>query len=172
MDILLKDVKHSLRMFLRSPGFTLAAVAALALGIGANTAIFSVINTVLLKPLEYPDPGRIVQLLSTNPNGAFPGASVTKFNLWRAQTSVLQDVSAYDDGSAGMNITGGAHPEQIRAIRVNADYFRLFGARFVAGRSFTTEEDRPHGGRNVVLNSASGSADSAAIVASSDRPST
>src|SRR5579863_1026583 len=82
MDILLKDVKHSLRMFLRSPGFTLAAVAALALGIGANTAIFSVINTVLLKPLEYPEPERIVQMLSTTPTGSYPGASVTKFNLW------------------------------------------------------------------------------------------
>jgi putative ABC transport system permease protein len=151
MDILLKDVKHSLRMFLRSPGFTLAAVAALALGIGANTAIFSVINTVLLKPLEYPEPERIVQMLSTTPTGSFSGASVTKFNLWRAQTSILQDVAAYDDGSAGLNITGGSNPQQIRAIRVSADYFPLFGARFLIGRSFTKEEDLPHGGRNVVL---------------------
>ncbi|HEY3840633.1 MAG TPA: ABC transporter permease [Bryobacteraceae bacterium] len=151
MDTLLKDVKHSLRMFLRNPGFTLAAVAALALGIGANTAIFSVINTVLLKPLEYPEPESIVQMLSTTPTGSFPGASVTKFNLWRAQTSVLQDVSAYDDGRAGVNITGGAYPEQIRAIHVSVNYFRLFGAGFIAGRSFTAEEDRPHGGRNVIL---------------------
>src|SRR5579863_7138590 len=143
MDILLKDVKHSLRMFLRSPGFTLAAVAALALGIGANTAIFSVINTVLLKPLEYPEPERIVQLLTTTPTGSYPGASVTKFNLWREQSSVLQDVAAYNDGKAGMNITGGAYPEQIRAANVTANYFRLFGAKMVLGRTFTAEEDRP-----------------------------
>jgi predicted permease len=151
MDILLKDVKHSLRMFLRSPGFTIAAVAALALGIGANTAIFSVIDTVLLKPLEYPDPGRIVQLLNTAPNGSFPWASVTNFNLWRAQTGVLRDVAAYDDGRAGMNITGGAYPEQIRAIHVSADYFRLFGAPVMLGRTLTSGEDLPHGGRKVVL---------------------
>ena len=139
-------------MFLRSPGFTIAAVAALALGIGANTAIFSVINTVLLKPLEYPDPGRIVQLLNTNPNGSYPWAAVTDFNLWRAQSSVFESVSAYDEGSAGMNITGGAYPEQIRTFHVSADYFRLFGAGLILGRTFTAQEDQPGGGRNVVLN--------------------
>ncbi len=151
MDIFLKDVQHSLRMFLRSPGFTIAAVAALALGIGANTAIFSVINTVMLKPLEYPDSDRIVQFVNTTPTGAFPGASVTKFNLWRVQTSVVQDAAAYDSGAAGVNLTGGTYPEQIRAAHVSADYFRLFGARAMLGRTFTPEEDRPHGGRNVVL---------------------
>ena len=95
MDTLLKDLKHSLRMFLRSPGFTIAAVAALALGIGANTAIFSVINTVLLKPLEYPDPDRIVQFVNTSPNGAFPAASVTKFNLWRLWNFALDGVVSF-----------------------------------------------------------------------------
>jgi putative ABC transport system permease protein len=151
MDILLKDLKHSLRMFLRSPGFTIAALAALALGIGANTAIFSVINTVLLKPLQYPDPDRIVQFMNRSPNGSFPAASVTKFNLWRAQSSVIQDAAAYDRGGAGVNITGGAYPEQIRASRVSEAYFRLFGAQMRLGRTFTPEEDRPLGGKNVVL---------------------
>ena len=138
-------------MFRRNPGFTVAAVAALALGIGANTAIFSVINTVLLKPLAYPEPDRIVQILNTNPNGSYPWASVTNFNNWRQQTSVFQDVTAYDDGHAAMNITGGAYPEQIHAARVSADYFRLFGTRLIHGRTFTPEEDRPNAGRNVVL---------------------
>ena len=69
MESFIKDLKHSLRMFLQSPGFTMAAVGALALGIGANTAIFSVVNTVLLKPLAYPDPDRIVQFLLTSPQG-------------------------------------------------------------------------------------------------------
>ena len=144
------DLKHSLHMFLKNPGFTIFAVAALALGIGATTAIFSVVNTVLLKPLTYPDPDRIMQFLLTSPGGSGPGASVTKFHLWQEQTRVFQDVSAYDFGGAGLNLTGGV-PEQIHGIHVTADYFRLFGAPVILGRTFTTEEDSPNGGRTIVL---------------------
>src|SRR5689334_14000883 len=97
MEMLFADLKHGLRMFRRSPGFTATAVAALALGIGANTAIFSVIDAVLLRPLPYPNPDRIVVLENTGPQGRFPGASVPKFNAWR-QADVLEDVAAYDVG--------------------------------------------------------------------------
>jgi putative ABC transport system permease protein len=151
METLLKDLRHSLRMFRRSPGFTVAAIAALALGIGANTAIFSVVNTVLLKPLAYPDPGRIVQFLNTSPQGSGGGASVTKFNNWRSQTNVFQDAAAYDGGGAGVNVTGGSSPEQIRAVHVTANYFRLFGAPVILGRTFTQDEDLPRGGKFLVL---------------------
>ena len=151
MESFIKDVKHSLRMFLQSPGFTIAAAGALALGIGANTAIFSVVNTVLLKPLAYPDPDRIVQFLLTSPQGSGPGASVTKFNVWRQRTAVFQDISAYDFGGPGLNLTGGAYPEQIQGIHVTKDYFRLFGAPVAIGRTFTADEDLPHGGHVVVL---------------------
>ncbi len=151
MEAFFKDLKHSLRMFLQSPGFTIAAIAALALGIGANTAIFSVVNTVILKPLAYPDPDRIVQFLLTSPQGSGPGASVTKFNLWREQTRVFQDISAYDFGGPGLNLTGGTYPEQIKGIHVTADYFRLFGAPIEQGRTFTTEEDRPRAPHVVVI---------------------
>jgi putative ABC transport system permease protein len=151
MDNFLKDVKHSIRMFRQSPGFTLAAVAALALGIGANTAIFSVVNTVLLKPLTYPDPDRIVQFLLTSPGGRGPGASVPKFAIWREQTLVFRDVAAYDSGGPGLNLTGGAFPEQVKGIHVTADYFRLFGAPLERGRSFTAEEDGPNGPHVVVI---------------------
>jgi predicted permease len=138
-------------MFLQAPGFTLAAIAALALGIGANTAIFSVVNTVLLKPLTYPDPDRIVQFLLTSPQGRGPGASVPKFALWREKTNVFQDVSAYDFGGPGLNLTGGDVPEQVKGIHVTSDYFHLFGARVERGRTFTAEEDRPHGPHVVVI---------------------
>ncbi len=151
MEAFLKDVKHSLRMFLNSPGFTIAAVAALALGIAANTAIFSVVNTVLLKPLTYPDPDRIVQFLLTSPEGSGPGASIPKFALWREQTSVFQDVTGYNFGGTGLNLTGGAYPEQIKGVHVTEAYFRLFGAPLEQGRTFTEQEDRPQGPHVAVM---------------------
>ncbi|MBZ5591601.1 MAG: ABC transporter permease [Acidobacteriia bacterium] len=151
MDTLLQDLKHSLRILRQSPGFTVTAIAALALGIGANTAIFSVVNTVLLTPLPYPQPDRIVQLMSATPQGNFPGASVPKYNIWRAQTQVLEDVAAYDAGGPGINISGGERPEQLKGIHVSYEFFHLFGANPVLGRTFSKAEDFPRGGNAVVL---------------------
>ncbi|MGH9742981.1 MAG: ABC transporter permease, partial [Candidatus Acidiferrum sp.] len=145
------DVRYGLRTLRKSPGFTLVALAALALGIGANTAIFSVVNAVLLRPLTYPDPDRIVQFLLTGPGTSAVGCSPTEFNVLQQQTGVFQDVSAYDSGRAGINLTGGAFPEQIHSIRVSADYFHLFGAPIAKGRTFTSEEDRPNSGHFVML---------------------
>jgi putative ABC transport system permease protein len=144
------DLKHSLRSLFKNPGFTIAALAALALGIGTNTAIFTVVNTVLLKPLTYPDSDRIVEFLLTSPEGSGAIASPTKFNNWRQQTSVFQDVAAYDFGGPGFNLTGD-HPEQVHGIHVSEAYFRLFGAPIMLGRSFTPKEDSPNGGKVVVL---------------------
>src|ERR1700684_722186 len=98
------DLKYSLRMLIANPAFTVTAIAALALGIGANTAIFTVVDTVLLKPLTYPDSGRIVQFLNTSPNGASGSASSENFNVWRSQISVFQDVAEYDYGGPGFNL--------------------------------------------------------------------
>ena len=142
--------KHSLRMFSKNPGFTLAAIAALALGIGTNTAIFTVVNAVLLKPLTYPDADRIVQFQLTSADGNGIGASIPKFFKWKAQTSVFQDVAAYDYGGPGFNLTGGT-PEQVQGLHVTEGYFRLFGAPVMLGRTFTPQEDSPDGGKVVVL---------------------
>ena len=143
------DLKHALHMFLKNPGFTIAVVAALALGIGADTAIFSVVNTVLLKPLSYPEPDRLVQLMCTGPNGEGACGSATKLHLWQEQSSVFSDVAGYDFGG-GMNLTG-AIPEQVHGVHVTEQYFRVFGAPFTLGRGFTRDEDRPNGGHVAVI---------------------
>jgi predicted permease len=137
-------------MFIKNPGFAIAAVAALALGIGANTAIFTVVNAVLLKPLSYPDADRIVAFLLTSPDGNNPIGSIPKFHIWQQQTSVFKEVAAFDFAGPGFNITGD-RPEQIHGIHVTEGYFRLFGAPVMLGRTFTPQEDAPNGGKVVVL---------------------
>jgi len=146
-----RDLRFALRSLAKTPGFTLVAILVIAVGIGVNTAVFSVINAVLLKPLTYPDPQALVELRNTSPQGSFPLANIPKFNIWRQQTGVFQQVAAYDFGGSGMNITGGDHPQQVQGIHVSADYFAMFGAPVVAGRTFTAAEDSPHGGHVTVL---------------------
>jgi putative ABC transport system permease protein len=125
----------------------------LAVGIGANTAIFSVVNAILLKPLAYPEPESLVQLMNTAPQGKLSGANVPKFIIWRQETGVFQSVAGYDQGGAGLNLTSGDNPEQVQGVDVTADYFTLFGAPVLAGRTFTASEDSPNGGHVVVLSS-------------------
>ena len=154
LDNTLQDLRLSLRALVHSPGFTLAAIAALALGIGANTAIFSVVNTVLLKPLTYPEADRMVEFFHRSADGggmlASNLASIPAFRAYQQQTSVFQDIAAYDFTSPGFNLTGD-RPEQLHGIHVTEGYFRLFGAQPILGRTFTTQEDQPHGGKVVVL---------------------
>lgn len=146
----LSDLRYAFRVLIANPAFSLTAIAALALGIGANTAIFTVVDNVLLKPLTYPEPDRMVQFMNTSPNGNSPVGSPVNFNTWRAQTSIFQDASAYDFGGPGFNLTGSV-PEQVHGIHVTEGYFRLFGAPVIAGRTFTPQEDSPNGGHVVVL---------------------
>ena len=150
MGDLWKDVKHSLQMFVKNPGFTIAAVAALALGIGANTAIFTVVNAVLLKPLTYPNADRIVEIELAGPRGNDAIASIPKFHVYQQQTSIFSEVAAYDFEGPGFNLTGD-RPEQIHGIHVTEGYFRLFGAPILLGRTFTKQEDLPNGGNVVVI---------------------
>jgi len=148
---LLQDIRFASRTLRRSPGFMTTGMLALALGIGANTAIFTVVNTVLLQPLAYPEPDRLVQLELSSPQGNGNVTSIPKFNVWREQTQAFQDVAAYDFGGPGVNLTGGDRPEQLKGIRVSAGFFPVFGARLAAGRTFSTEEDRPGGPALVVV---------------------
>ncbi len=149
VETFVRDLRHSLRMFAQSPVFTLAAIAALTLGIGANTAIFSVVNAVLLKPVDIPDPDRVVAFMNTSPQGSGPAASPAKFWHYRQQQSVVRDVSAFNTGI--VNYTGGGFPEQLRSGRVTADFFRLFGAPVTLGRTFSADEDAPGGPKLVVI---------------------
>ena len=149
-----KDVRYGARNLRRTPGFTFTAIAALALGIGATTAVFSIVSTVLLKPLAVPDPDRFV-VLSTrgvSDSGEINDdvyASPAKFAFWRAQSGVLQDVSAFLAGE--MNYTGGDVVEQWRSMRASANTFRCWGIPILQGRGFTPEEDLPNGPRVVAI---------------------
>ena len=145
-----RDVRFAVRSLMKAPGFTVVAILVIAVGIGANTAVFSVINTVLLKPLTYPDPQSLVQVMNTG-DDSDPFASVPKFNIWQQQKSIFQHVAAYDTGGAGLNLTGNDQPEQVQAVHVSADYFATLGAPVIVGRTFTAAEDSPHGGNVAVL---------------------
>jgi putative ABC transport system permease protein len=151
METFLQNLRHGWRNLAKSPGFTTVAILTLALGIGANAAIFSVINAVLLQPLSYPNPDRLVELELSSPQGNGDITSIPKFNVWREQTQVFDSVAAYDFGGPGINLTGSDRPEQIKGIRVSADYFRVFGAPMAIGRTFSAEEDRPGGPAVAVI---------------------
>lgn len=150
METILRDLRHALRMFWQAGGsFTLTAVVALGLGIGANTAIFSLVNTVLLKEPPFPSSDRIVILETKSPRGSFGGASPAKFAHWARQSEALEDVAAF--GSGVLNWTGGQIPQQLRSERVSSAYFRLFGVPLIMGRAFNAQEDVPNASPVVVI---------------------
>ncbi|HTE44251.1 MAG TPA: ABC transporter permease, partial [Gemmatimonadaceae bacterium] len=149
MEHFVQDLKYSLRMLRQQRAFTVAAVAALALGIGATTAVFSVVDAVLLRPFPYPDPDRIVLFMNTSPNGSGPGASPAKFAHWQRQTDVVQDAAAFRN--VIVNYTGGDVPEQVNSGQVSAPFFHLLGAKTLLGRTFSAEEDLPNGLRTAIL---------------------
>ena len=150
METLRKDIKHAWRMFRESKLFTATALAALTLGIGVNIAIFSVLNAVLLKPVPFPEPDALVQLMNAN-NGAptGPASSPAKYMHWRAQTDVLEHVAA--GRNIELNLEQGDLPEAIRAAQTSAEYFGAYRPPLLMGRWFTAEEDLPNAGYTVVL---------------------
>jgi putative ABC transport system permease protein len=146
-----RDLRFAVRSLARTPGFTAVALVVITAGIGVNTAVFSVVDAVLLKPLTYPDPQALVQLVTTSNQGPIPVASIPEYNLWQQQSNIFQQVAAYDWGGAGTNLAGGDHPDQVLGMHITSGYFALLGAHVVAGRTFTAAEDGPNGGHVVVL---------------------
>jgi len=145
-DNLSNDVCHGVRVLLKTPGLTLAVLVALALGIGANSAIFTVINTVLLHPLPYPHSDRIVNIARSGGGGV----TVPMFTDWGQNSGRFEDMTAYQPG-IGMNLEGSDKPELVNTIKVSPNYFELFGAKPVIGRTFSVEEDLAGGPRVLIL---------------------
>jgi putative ABC transport system permease protein len=150
MGDLWTDFRHALRLFEKNPGFALAAISALALGIGANTAIFTVVNAVLLRPLPYADADRLVLIMQQISGGPYAYASIPNFELYQRQTGVFEGVAGFDGSGPGFNITEG-RPEQVHGMHVTEGYFRVFGAPVLLGRTFSPQEDARHGGHVVVM---------------------
>ncbi len=151
MQTLLQDLRYGVRMLLKNPGFALIAVITLALGIGANTAIFTVVNAALLRGLPYRDPDRLVHLWETTPQKNFPQreASYPDFLDWR-QNQVFSGMAAYG-GGGGFTLIGDDGPERIPGARVTANFFSVLGVELLLGRAFLEDEDQPGAERVVTL---------------------
>ena len=147
-ETLLQDVRYGARALLRTPGFTLAALLTLALGIGANSAIFSVVNAVLLKPLPYPEPERIVQMFRDN-SGLQSGFDASRFEFFRDNLKSFEAVAAWR-GTA-LNVVTGDSAEYLDALAVSKEYFTVFGVSPTIGRTFEPAEDLPSGPDAVIL---------------------
>ena len=146
MDTFFQDIRYGVKILVKNPGFTAVALIALALGIGANSAIFSVVNSVLLRPLPYSDSSRLVWLSDKQETELTP-AAYQEFDSWRSGNQVFESIA----GSFGNDniLTGIGEPETVRLLRVSASLFPMLGINAAAGRTFLPEEDRP--GINVVL---------------------
>ena len=154
MSSLLANLRHSFRVLAANPGFTTVAVAALALGMGANTAIFSVVNTVLLAPLPYPNSDRIMRIergFKGHPDGGGGSVSIPKYMAWKKANQTFEAMALYDFSGPGLNLGSGDHPQQIKGIHVSAEYFEVFGVSPSRGRTFLPQEDQPNGPKAAVI---------------------
>ena len=151
MQTLFQDLRYGVRGLWKHPGFTVVAVLSLALGIGANTAIFSLINAVLLRPLPFADPERLVMVWEDASFAGFPRNTPSPANYadFKAQNHTLEDLAALDWRT--FNLTGDGEPEKVEAYGVTANFFPMLGAKLALGRAFTADEDKPDGPKVVIL---------------------
>src|SRR5205085_7552127 len=146
----MKEFRYAFRQLVRQPGFTVIAVVALALGIGANTVLFSAINTLFLRPLSYPHPEQLVRVWGSFPERGLDRANVSwpRFTAWRDQQQSFTEFSA--QSFTGFTLTGRGDPENLNGVRVTENFFRALGVQPLFGRVFTPEEDKS-GGANVAV---------------------
>jgi putative ABC transport system permease protein len=150
METLLQDIRYGARMLVKHKGFTLVAVLTLALGIGANTAIFSVVNELLLRPMPYGDAGRIVMLWEVGPEGRHQNTtSRANFRAWRAESTAFEGMAAFSDQR--LNLTGEGNPEELPAQLATPELFQVLGVEPILGRGMTEEDARPGAPRVAVL---------------------
>src|SRR5689334_13069595 len=137
---LLDELRYSIRTLLKHPGFVITVILILALGIGANSTIFSVVNAVLLRPLPYESPDRIVMIWETNPSKGVKRSIVSPANFidWKAQNQVFDDLAAFRFWY--YTVTGGGDPQRYSGARVSASFFPLLGIKAALGRTFTPDE--------------------------------
>jgi putative ABC transport system permease protein len=154
MQSFLQDLRYALRTLTKDKGFALVAILTLALGIGANTAIFSVVNAVLLRPLAFPDSGRLMVVWHVPPQKSFPG--MTRFAVapanyldWKAQNHVFEQMTIYT--GARFNLTGKGEPQTIQSAAVSSEFFSVLRVSPKLGRSFSSEEDQPGHNHVVIL---------------------
>ncbi|MGH9472599.1 MAG: ABC transporter permease [Terriglobales bacterium] len=143
MASLLQDLRFALRLWRKAPGFATIAIVALALGIGANTAIFSVVQAVLLRPLPYPQADRIVMVARDFSGNYGLSASIPDYLDWRAQSNVFQDLAAFDPLPSGFNLAGQGLPLRLAGLHVTANFFSVLAVQPAIGRGFTPDEDQP-----------------------------
>ncbi|MBK9316992.1 MAG: ABC transporter permease [Acidobacteria bacterium] len=150
--MIIQDLRFGARMLLKKPGFTLIIVLTLALGIGANTAIFSIVRGVLLRPLPYPAPDQLVRVFGNNPGRGFANSNISLHDFidWQKQNRSFSYLAAYNPGS--INLSSAGHlPQRIDYTRVTADFFSVLGVDPIIGRAFQAEDDQPGRGDVVVL---------------------
>src|ERR1041384_4118033 len=143
MDSLIKDIRYGFRSLLKRPGFTAIALIALALGIGANTAIFSLVNAVVLRPLPFPEPDRLVWVWGKiRSGGSRASISPLDFQDYREQNKTFENFAASFSMPQPINITGNGDPERLNGSAVTGNYFQTFGVTPVLGRGFTPENEK------------------------------
>ena len=149
MRNLFQDVRYGFRMLLKRPGFTAIAVLTLALAIGANTAIFSIVNAVLLRPLPYREPERLAMLWETHPQTGRMGVAGENFREWQKQTQTLEGITLFSNSD--FDLAGDGEPERVQGTAATANFFSIIKAEAALGRTFLDGEDRPEAPRVVIL---------------------
>jgi len=151
IDGSIRDMRYAIRSLFRVPGFSIAVVVTLALGIGANTAIFSIVDRVLLRPLPYPDPERIMLLHETAPNSPNMDVNPSNWFDWQRDSKTFDSFAAWTD-RVPLTLTGQGEPERLQTELVSHEFFSVLGVRPFLGSDFTAENDRPGTDATAILN--------------------